>query len=234
MSSLTLDLFVAARDAEAAEYRILAGLQEARRAFTRSRVYPHLADLIALRRTLGGLLDGAERVEAGTPSRVKGVDWEAGSVVMEREDIVGAPLALDLARWALPRLDVVIDEGRTLFEFVDSHAALAAVGLVPTYQAEGFLLLPDAGGGWRALRYAVSALAGDDGAYRALRTVPVPVSLPILAPPAAWKQALADACADLPTPATFQVVTDVAFPIEETVLPVAKRKLLRMVTYGEA
>jgi hypothetical protein len=234
MSLLTLDLFVSANDAEAAEYRILAGLHEARRAFTRSRVYPHLADLIALRRSLAGLVDGAERLESAAPSRVVGVDWESGSVVHERSDIVGAPIALDLARWTLPRLDVIIDEGRTLFEFVDAHAALASVGLVPRYQAEGFLLLPESGGGWRALRYAVSALAGDDGAYRALRTTHVPVSLPLLAPPAAWKRALADACADLPAPATFLVRTDVAFPLEETVLPVAKRKLLRLVAGGEA
>jgi hypothetical protein len=234
MSSLSIDLFVSARDAEAAEYRVLAGLLEARRAFTRSRVYPHLAELITLRRTLAGLVDGADRVDAGAPNRVVGVDWEAGAVVHERQDVVGAPLAIDLARWTLPRLDLVIEEGRTLFEFVDAHAALASVGLLPAYQAEGFLLLPETGGGWRALRYAVSSLAGDDGAYRALRTVPVPVSLPMLAPPAAWKRALADACAELPAPATFLVETDVAFPLEETVLPVAKRKLLRLVAAGEA
>jgi hypothetical protein len=162
------------------------------------------------------------------------VDWDAGAVVYERPELDGAPLALDLARWTLPRLDGVIEEGRTLFEFVDSHAALASVGLVPPYQSEGFLLLPDPAGGWRAMRYAVSALAGDDGAYRALRTIPVSVTLPPLAPPSVWKAALSEACADLPSPATFLVETDVAFPLEETVLPVAKRKLLRMVARGAA
>jgi len=234
MPAFSFDLFVVASDAEAAEYRVLAGLQEARSAFARSRVYPHLADLIALRRALTGLVEGAERLEGGAPARVVGVDWEAGKVVHEKSDLEGAPLALDLARWALPRLEVVIEEGRTLFEFVDSHAALESVGVVPRYQAEGFLLLPDPEGGWRAVRYAVSLLAGEDGAYRALRTTPVGVTLPALAPPALWKEALAAACADLPAPATFRVETDVAFPLEETVLPVAKRKLLRMVAAGDA
>jgi hypothetical protein len=234
MSSLSFDLFVAARDAEAAEYRVLAGLQEARRAFTRTRVYPHLAELIALRRSLADLVDGAERLEDGLPTRVVGVDWDTGSVIQERSDLTGALLALELARWTLPRLDAVIDEGRALFEFVDAHAELASVGLVPRYQAEGFLLLPEPEGGWRAVRYAVSALAGDDGAYRALRTTPVSVTLPALAPPSAWKEALLASCADLTTPATYCVETDVSFPLEETVLPVAKRKLLRMVKVGVA
>jgi hypothetical protein len=234
MSSLSFDLFVSARDAEAAEYRVLAGLQEARRAFTRTRVYPHLAELIALRRSLADLVDGADRLEDGLPTRVVGVDWDTGSVIQERSDVSGALLALELARWTLPRLDAVIDEGRALFEFVDSHAELASVGLVPRYQAEGFLLLPEPEGGWRAVRYAVSALAGDDGAYRALRTSPVSVSLPTLAPPGAWKEALMASCADLAAPATYCVETDVPFPLEETVLPVAKRKLLRMVKVGVA
>jgi hypothetical protein len=234
MTPFSFDMFASANDAEAAEYRIMAGLQEARRAFSRSRVYPHLADLIALRRSLTVLLEGAERLEGGAPARIVGVDWSAGSVIYERLELDGAPLALDLARWTLPRLEGVIDEGRTLFEFVDTHAALASVGLVPPYQAEGFLLLPDPDGGWRAVRYAVSALAGDDGAYRALRTTPVSVDVPALAPPSVWKAALAEVCEDLPAPATFRVDTDVAFPLEETVLPVAKRKLLRMVARGEA
>ena len=143
MSSLSFDLFVSARDAEAAEYRVLAGLQEARRAFTRTRVYPHLAELIALRRSLADLVEGADRLEDGLPTRVVGVDWDTGSVIQERSDVSGALLALELARWTLPRLDAVIEEGRALFEFVDAHAELASVGLVPRYQAEGFLLLPE-------------------------------------------------------------------------------------------
>ena len=41
-------------------------------------------------------------------------------------------------------------------------------------------------------------------------------------------------CADLTAPATYSVETDVSFPLEETVLPVAKRKLLRMAKVGVA
>jgi hypothetical protein len=235
MPALSFDLFVAAADAEAAEYRVLAGLQEARHAFAQSRVYPHLGDLVALRRGLVALLDGADRLRDGHPGRVVGVDWEAGAVVHERPDLDAAPLlALDLARWTLPHLDGTIEEGKTLYEFVDAHATLRAVGLVPAYQDEGFLLLPEPEGGWLALRYAVSALTGTDGPYRALRTAPVDVDLPPLAPPSAWKAALMAACPDLPAPAAFCLETDVAFPVEETVLPVAKRKLLRLVTAGEA
>ncbi len=230
MPALTLATFTAAADPEAARYRVLAGLQEARHAFGRSCVYPHLSDLIAVRRALREVLDGAARVRDAHPGRLSGVDWETGALRYDASAFDAAPLlAEDLARWALPHLDATIDEGRTLFEFVDEHAALEAVGLMPTYRQEGYLLVPRPDGGLLVLRYAVSALTGEDGRYRSLRTTPVVVDLAPLAPPHAWKAALTAACPDLPAPATFRVDTDLPFPVEETVLPVAKRKLLRLV-----
>lgn len=232
MPPLSLDLFARAADAEAAQYRVLAGLQQARRAFAQSRVYPELGRLVALHASLRALLDGADRVEARVTGRAVDVDWEAGRIV--HEEAAPPPLALDLARWALPRLVEAIEEGRALYDFAAEHAALDAVGLVPSYHAEGFLLL-GAADGVRALRYHVSALTGGDGRYRGLRTADVAVDLDPLAPPPSWKRALAEAAPDLPTPAAFHLRADLDLPVEETLLPVGKRKLLAFVeSWGEA
>lgn len=232
---LTLHHFAAASDEEAARYRILAGLQEAHRAFARSRVYPHLADLIRLRRALTAFLDGVDQFREARPGRVTGVDWETGTLLRDAADEDPPLLAEGLARWVLPHLTDVLDEGKTLFEFVDEHAALAAVGLLPPYQQEGYLLVPDGHEGFLTLRYAVSVLTDENGRYRSLRTTPVVADVAPLAPPSAWKEALAATFPDLPAPATFRLDTDVPFPVEETVLPVAKRKLLRLVAdRGEA
>lgn len=232
MTPLTLDLFARAADPEAARYRVLAGLQAARRRFARNCVYPTLGRLVALHRGLQAVLDGANRVEARATGRAVDVDWEAGRIV--HEPGVEAPLALDLARWAMPRLSGAIEEGQALYDFAAEHAALAPVGLVPTYHAEGFLLL-DAEAGLRALRYEVSALAGADGRYRSLRTASVDVRLDPLAPPRAWKEALAEVAPDLPAPATFCLRADLDLPVEETLLPIGKRKLLAFVqSWGEA
>lgn len=235
MSALHLNLFAAATDAEAARYRVLAGLKEAHTAFVRSLVYPHLADLIRLRRALRDLLDGVEHYREGRTGRIKGVDWESQEVLFDPPDGEAPLLAEDLAHWALPQLTKVIEEGRTLFEFVDEHAALEAVGVVPAYQDEGYLILPDEAGNLFVLRYTMSALTGEDGKYRSLRTRPVAADLPPLAPPRTWKVRLVERYPDLPRPATFRLDADVAFPLEATMLPIAKRKLLRMISdRGEA
>ncbi len=235
MSVLHLNLFAAATDAEAARYRVLAGLQEAHSAFVHSQVYPHLADLIRLRRALRDFLDGVDRFREGRSGAISGIDWESKEVIFDPPQGEMPLLAEDLARWALPQLTDVIEEGRTLFEFVDEHAELAAVGVVPAYQDEGYLLLPDEAGRIFVLRYTMSALTGEDGKYRSLRTKPVAADLPPLEPPRSWKERLVERFPDLPTPATFHLNADVAFPMEATMLPIAKRKLLRMISdMGEA
>ncbi|MEM1114981.1 MAG: hypothetical protein AAF845_13125 [Bacteroidota bacterium] len=232
MSLLTLDLFARAADPEAARYRVLAGLQEARRRFAQNCVYPTLGRLVDLHRGLRDILDGAGRVEQRPTGRAVDVDWEAGRLVHEGGP--EAPVGLELARWAMPRLVGAIEEGQALYDFAAEHAAFTPVGLVPRYHAEGFLLL-DAEAGPRALRYQVSALTGADGQYRSLRTASVPVALDPLAPPQVWKRTLAEAAPDLPAPATFCLRADLDLPVEETLLPIGKRKLLAFVqSWGAA
>lgn len=230
MPSLSLHLFDAASDAEAARYRILAGLAESRQAFRANHVSPWLDELVALHRALSALVASAESVE-GRAGTVVDVDWEAGRLV---RDPLDAPLAVGLARWALPRIEVAIGEGRTLYEFAADRAELRAVGLMPAYRDEGFLLVCD-GATVCALRYHVSPLSGPDGQYRALRTARLAADLDPLAPPAAWKAVLAEAAPDLPAPAAFCLDADVDLPVEPTLVPIAKRKLLGLVgTWGEA
>ncbi len=229
MTPLSLSLFDAASDAEAARYRILAGLADAQQAFTDCRVAPYLADLVALHRGLTALISGAAAVEP--PGAVVDVDWAAGRLVRERPP---APLAVDLARWARPRVEAAIVEGRTLYEFAAEHAALEAIGIVPSYRDEGFLLVRD-GRAVQVLRYQISPLAGTDGRYRALRTVRLDATLDPSAPPRSWKAELSRAAPELAAPAAFHLQAEVDLPVEETLVPVAKRKLLGLVqAWGEA
>ncbi|WP_412069823.1 hypothetical protein [Rubrivirga sp. IMCC43871] len=220
---LSLHLFDAASDAEAARYRIRAGLAETRAAFRAFRVSPHLGALVGLHRQLRALLDGASRVEGR--GAVVDVDWEAGRLVREPTD---ALLAVDLARWAMPHIEAAVGEGRALYEFAVDHAALAPVGLVPPYRDEGFLLVAD-DAAVRALRYRISPLTGPDGGYRALRTTALDLLLDPHAPPTVWKAVLADAAPELAAPAAFRLAADVDLPVEATLVPVAKRKLLGLI-----
>ncbi len=225
---LSLQHYTAASDPEAARYRLLAALADARREFAANRVYPHLAALISVRRALSALKQARGRhASRGT---VTGVDWERGRLV--RDNDAPALLAEDLAMWSLPLLDGAIEEGRALYDFADEHATLAPVGLVPPYQMEGFLIV-STDDAVAALRYHASVLAGPDGRHLSLRTRALDAPLPPDAPPADWKACLAPLATDLPAPAAYHVHADLDLPLGATLVPLAKRRLLAAV-HGEA
>jgi len=83
----------------------------------------------------------------------------------------------------------------------------------------------------RVVRYAVSIFTRADERYRSLRTALVD-EVAEGEPPHALKRFLVDRYPDLPNPATYRVASELHFPVEETMLPVAKRKLLHYLTLG--
>jgi hypothetical protein len=229
MYTLSLSLFTAAHDEEAGRYRVLSGLQQARLAFARNEVYPHLGDLIRLHEALGQVTTAAGALRGRQRGPLRGIDLEAGQLLY---DAPTEPplLAESLIEWALPRLRDTIEEGRMLYEFAEEHAALRAVGIVPAYQDEGYLLIPS-GQRLRILRYGVSLFEQPDGRYRSLRTTEVAAAPPYTLP-ATLKRTLVARDPSLPNPAMFQLESDVDLPVEATVLPIAKRKLLQYLTMG--
>lgn len=229
MAELRFDLFAAATDEEATRYRVLDGLQRIQWAYGRSEVYPHLSELIRLHETLTRLTGAAASVREARTGPLREIDLEEGRLIYDESD--NPPiLAEELARWALPLMAELIEEGRALFEFVDEHSEMVAVGIVPAYQDEGYLMVP-AEEQVRILRYAMSLYDQPDGRYRSLRTTDVGMAARS-EPPVDVKRRLVEVHPDLPNPATYRVDTDLEFPLDATLLPVAKRKLLQYLALG--
>ncbi len=233
MSAITLEMFLGARkDYELSQYHILSGLQKVRREFSQNRIYPPLSDLIELIRTLRTITQGSQGIRSELPRRVIGFDMKTQRVLYEPMELDDDTLAAieELINWALPRIQTAIEEGQTIFNFVDEHLELAEVGLLPSYTEEGYLLIPELKG--RALhvvRYEVSILSGPDQNYRNLKTWTVR-TLPmddLGLTPARVKHDLIEQFQELPNPATYIVSTELDFPFAETILPVAKRKFIR-------
>ncbi len=232
MEPVTFDLFVTGlRDPESTQYRLLAYLKRIREAFARNLIYPYLGDLVTLHNTLAGVSGKLEEVRSAIPGKLGGVDLKAHKLIYEKTDL-GLEQLDDLEaliEWALPRIRTAIEEGRAIYEFVDENVHLEQVGIVPSYVEEGYLLVPDRSESQiHVVRYRMSIFSGADERFRALRTTHV-TSIDagaVFPSPAAIKQQLATEHSDLPNPSTYFLVTELDFPFRETVLPVAKRKLI--------
>ena len=233
MAGLSLNLFVRTdEDFEIAQYRILSGLKEMWEAFTSNFIYPHLNSLIELHASLRSIRENLDQLRSAGPRHIAGLDLIERALVYESEPMSNREIAYveDLIEWALPLVREAIEEGRTIFEFVDEHLRLEEVGIIPSYVQEGYFIVPDrVHARLHILRYNLSIFAKADERYRTLRTATVKTieDWSVVQTPTSVKLGLMQEKRDLPNPATFMVETTLDFPFEDTVLPVAKRKLLR-------
>lgn len=233
MTSLHLDMFIGAfRDYEASRYRVMSGIQRIRHDFSQNRIYPTLAELIDLFQTLQRITGHGEAIRRELPKEIRRIDLEANQIIfdpasMERSDFEAIE---ELIHWALPAIQQAIEEGKTIFNFVDENLTLAGVGIVPSYLEEGYLLVPDVRCGLlHVLRYEVSIFSGTEQKFRNLKTTAVrAVPLNSINTTAGnLKLELIRSNRDMPNPATYLFETELDFPYDETILPVAKRKFLR-------
>ncbi|PSQ83906.1 MAG: hypothetical protein BRD44_02805 [Bacteroidetes bacterium QS_7_67_15] len=244
MAALSLDTFSrAAYDYEQAQYRVLGGLKRAQDAFSENRIYPHLGRLAELHLTLRLVLRRSEDVRKGQPREIKEVDLENKQVVYEWPELDEGQMAdvKALIEWALPHLRETLEEGKTIFEFVDENLRLEEVGLVPQYRREGYLLVPDREvGALHVMQYTLSIFDGstDESGerYRRLKTTPlksIDYASGQAPDPQKVKLDLLEERRELPNPATYFFDAGVDFPFEPTVFPIARRKLMRYLSGAE-
>lgn len=234
MNGLQIEHFLAAAtDFEQAQYRVMGQLRQVRQAFTRNLIYPYLADLIHLHNTLQGLAADFSGLRGffASPASPREADHTASPAQNSL-----APVE-DLILWALPHIQDAIEEGRTIFEFVEEHLHLEEVGIVPAYVEEGYLIVPDRPARQlHVLQYTLSVFTRADERYRSLKTSYVK-SMPkgaVYPSPQRIKLDLVAEHGALPNPATYFCATDLDFPFEPTILPIAKRKLMRLLSGGAA
>ena len=232
MAELRLDHFLSAvHDLESAQYRVLNRLKEVRAAFSRNIIYPHLSSLVQVYRSLQQVMKGLDGVESALPRRLKEIDLNNQTLKYDYPALEDDQLqqVKELIGWAMPFLQEAIEEGRTIFEFVENNLSIGEVGIVPSYVEEGYLIIPNSeANALHILKYDLSLFTDVEERYRSLRTSHVK-TIPhkqIQRSPHSIKLELMEEHRDLPNPATYVCDVEIAFPFEQTLLPIAKRKLM--------
>lgn len=233
MKALDLEMFTnGAQQPERAQVQIAGALQDITTAFRKNRLYPGLGEMIELASALEELRTNRAKYAHALPRKLTGVDLE--NKTLQFDSVPADPEVINnmfvLVEWALPQMQAVTDEGVTMFDFVTQNLSVSVVGIMPLYRDEGYVLIPDHSNNLlHVLRYEMSLYTSDGDRYRALKTIeldPYRLSSHTLAPEDI-KSMLVRKHADMPNPATFLLTTDLDFPFEPTILPVAKRKLMR-------
>ncbi len=232
MTKLTLKTFLAGTgDVEAAQYHVLEGLKAYYHEFSHNRLYPSLSELVELHRALVEIITSMNDIQGHLPHELKEVDLEEGKLIYQTQGMTDDELAraADLIVWALPKIQKAIDEGVDIYNFVDEHIQIEQVGILPMYREEGYWFVPEHRAALlHLLRYELSLFTSANERYRRLKTVNIGEIEQkfIRRSPESIKLQLIEQYHDLPNPATYMCETDLDFPYSETILPIAKRKLM--------
>lgn len=235
-SLLSVDLFTQVQsDFEKRQYKVLAALKSISQDFQNNKVYPHLSHLAELFHTLTDIKNRLEDLRNEFPKRIKKIDFVNQEIEHEVIFVDGSDLQKveELIEWALPYIQAKIEEGKTIFEFVNGSIELEEVGIIPGYVDEGYFFVPDNEASKLLLfQYEVSIFESSQDQYRSLKTKFLKdlEQKNVLRSPNSIKLDLINEYKELPNPATYSFQTDLDFPFRETIFPITKRKLLQQLS----
>jgi hypothetical protein len=221
-------------DFELKRYTLLAYLQEIHQQFDQTKLYPQLADLIFHFNNLRAFRDNKQFLQQQFPKKFTQVDLHKLENLYQQiidDDAMMKELE-EIIHYALDKMGVAIQDGTEIYEFVEGKLNIFPVGLIPLENREGYFFLADGkASSTRVFHYRLSIFEKHDEKYRTIRTEFV----------ANWtrnfihtyehiKTELIRSKKDLPNPAVYGIETDLRVPVEETLLPIAKRCLVKYIS----
>ena len=234
MKSLGLNWFIEGRlDFEYKKYILLDYLQEINRHFDKSRLYPNLGDLVFHYNNLLAFKQNKTVLQQAFPQRLTKADIEAVKLTYRKivEDDSSMQEIERIISFALSKMDPALQTGKEIYDFVESCLNIDPVGLVPLMPHQGYFSLRNGGErtNW-VYEYQLTIFENKDDKYRGINIQFIDTyEQSITNTPEAVKLDLISKYRHLPNPAVYYVQSDVSFPLEQTLLPVAKRSLVKYI-----
>jgi hypothetical protein len=221
-------------DFELKKYTLLAYLQEVNKYFNQNMLYPQLSDMIFHYNNLVAFRENKKYLQEQFPKKLTGIQIEKLQVLYEQmieDDELMSELE-DIINYSVSEMQTAIANATEIYEFVENKLVIFPVGIVPLDIHEGYFFLNE-GNYNRTMvyQYRLSFFEKHDEKYRSIRTEYVNT----------WernmvntyeniKSELIKTKSQLPNPAVYSIETELKFPVEETLLPIAKRSLVRYIS----
>ena len=220
-------------DFELQKYRLLAYLQEVRQCFVETKLYPQLADMVFHYNNLLSFRSNKQFLQEQFPRKLDAVNMQRIELVYERmlaDDAVMQELE-HIIGYAIDEMKGTINEGAEIYEFVEKQMKIEPVGIMPLYNNEGYVFLrytthPDI----RIYYYNVTLFEHKNAKYKGIKMEYVDSRVKNLAN--TYEQIKIDmirAFRTLPNPAVYKVEFPLTVPFNETLLPIAKRVLIKYI-----
>ncbi|MFC3198826.1 hypothetical protein ACFOET_14485 [Parapedobacter deserti] len=222
-------------DFEHKQYQLLAYLQQINARFNRTQLYPNLNDLVFHYNNLKKFKSDKTTLESSFPVRLSNIDLQAVEITYEKivnDDAMMQEIE-QIIHFATEKIKPAIKEGREIHDFVERHLAISEVGMRPLYPFHGYLLLRNGDDrGVRVYEYQVTLFESQHEKYRGIHTTYITRYERhfVYNTPESIRKDLIHTRRQLPNPAVYQVESDITFPVENTLLPLAKKTLVKAIS----
>jgi hypothetical protein len=221
-------------DFELKKYTLLAYLQQINKYFNENKLYPQLSDLIFHYNNIVAFRENKKYLQEHFPKKLTGIQIEKLQILYEQmiDDTDLMQQLEEIINYSADEMKTTISNGTEIYEFVEGNLTITPIGIVPIDMQEGYFFLST--GMTRSThvyQYRLSFFEKHDEKFRSMKTSYVElIQRSMVNTYESLKSELIRNRTDLPNPAVYSIETDLSFPIEETLLPVAKRRLVKYIS----
>lgn len=225
-------------DFELKKYTLLAYLQEVNKYFNENKLYPQLAEVIFHYNNIVAFRENKKYLQEQFPKKFTGMQLQKLQVLYEQmieDDELMSELE-DIIHFAEGKMRSTISSGTEIYEFIEDKMIISPIGIIPLEQNEGYFFLSEsATRDTRVYYYRLSIFEKHNEKYRSIRTEFIN----------SWYRSMANTYENiktelirnrsmLPNPAVYAIEAGLSYPIEETLLPIAKRSLVKYLSENTA
>ncbi len=220
-------------DFEFKKYVLLAYLKDVHRQFNETRLYPGLSDLVFHYRNLTTFQKRKDELYSSFPEEISEIDWKNFHIefkkVISNDDLM--KYLEEVVHYSVNEIRKHIDEGKVIYDFIEKEIEFTPVGILPLYKNEGYMLVRDGDHTEiKVYEYEVKMFEHETDHFRAVNTNYI----------TSYRNSFVNTSENikidmirtrkkLPNPATFSIVTEFEYPVEETIIPIAKRMLMNFI-----
>jgi len=215
-------------DLEYKQYKLLAYLKEVDQDWNQYLLYPHLTNVVEYNRLLNLISKNKSEIEELFPKEMVGIDLETKKIIYEVKQQPNEKMGEDIQEiieWGISRLDEYSQIGIIIYEDIAEDIIVERVGLESNVKDEGYIIFN--GDTVKVYYFNIGRIIMDVDGGRFLFTKKVKefkrkkfqttndIKLEIL------KEST-----HLSIPEFYSVEGHRPYPLEETVLPMVKRKIM--------
>jgi hypothetical protein len=218
-------------DFEYKKYVLLGYLQSVRDNFTEKKLYPSLSDLLFHYKNLLSIKENKKLLRENFPKQISKADFEKLELIYDEivnDDRVMQEIE-DILSFSLPKVKEYLSEGKDIYEHIEEKMSVSPVGVSPLYPDEGYMFIYIQNNKeTQVYEYQMTLFQSADEKYRGIHTQHIEsVTKNLFTTFESLKMDLIRKYKKLPNPATFLIDSKIDCPFNETLLPIAKRMLVK-------